>query len=446
MRILHYFLGFPPYRSGGLTKFALDLMLAQKEDGHFVNALWPGKISALFKDVKINKKKNIQGIINYEIINPLPVSLDEGIIDIAAYTKSGDINVYSDFLKQTKIEVIHVHTLMGIHKEFFEAAKQLGIKTVFTTHDYFGICPKVTLFKGNDACEDDDCSNCAYCNRSALGLKKVMLMQSPVYRALKNVALVKYLRKRHRQQFFEEDISVGNAGCEEDAHAIEYKELRKFYISMLEMVDVIHFNSNTSREVYCRYFTPKSYRVITISHKNIQDNRKSSVWQPSKKIRITYLADVKPAKGYYVLKEALDEIWREGKRNFELHIYRGIDEVSPYMTVCSDSFEQNELKDIFSDTDILVAPSIWYETFGFTVLEAASYGVPVIVSDRVGAKDIVPNGSIIVKAGSVEELKHVIQSMDSDRIAKLRREAMNNTIKTWRAYIQENYRLYDDVK
>ena len=29
------------------------------------------------------------------------------------------------------------------------------------------------------------------------------------------------------------------------------------------------------------------------------------------------------------------------------------------------------------ETDIMVAPSIWYETFGFTVLEALSYGVPV---------------------------------------------------------------------
>ena len=30
MRVLHYTLGFPPYRSGGLTKYALDLMLANK--------------------------------------------------------------------------------------------------------------------------------------------------------------------------------------------------------------------------------------------------------------------------------------------------------------------------------------------------------------------------------------------------------------------------------
>ena len=29
MKILHYSLGFPPYRSGGLTKFSMDLMREQ---------------------------------------------------------------------------------------------------------------------------------------------------------------------------------------------------------------------------------------------------------------------------------------------------------------------------------------------------------------------------------------------------------------------------------
>ena len=44
MRILHYFLGFPPYRTGGLTKYAFDLMQAQVEDDHIVIALGPGQI------------------------------------------------------------------------------------------------------------------------------------------------------------------------------------------------------------------------------------------------------------------------------------------------------------------------------------------------------------------------------------------------------------------
>ena len=49
MRILHYALGFPPYRSGGLTKWCVDLMVQQAKEGHEVAMLWPGKMGIATK-------------------------------------------------------------------------------------------------------------------------------------------------------------------------------------------------------------------------------------------------------------------------------------------------------------------------------------------------------------------------------------------------------------
>lgn len=42
--------------------------------------------------------------------------------------------------------------------------------------------------------------------------------------------------------------------------------------------------------------------------------------------------------------------------------------------------------------DLVVVPSQYYETFGFNTLEALSFGKPVIVTENVGAKDLVLNG------------------------------------------------------
>ena len=143
MVIMHYFLGFPPYRSGGLTRYCMDLMDIQRKKGDSVIALWPGEISFISKKTQIKKRKNIKGIINYELSNPLPVPLDEGIEDIKAYTRCCDFSVYETFLKKIKPDVVHIHTLMGIHKEFFDVTKKLKIKTMFTSHDYFGIVLKL---------------------------------------------------------------------------------------------------------------------------------------------------------------------------------------------------------------------------------------------------------------------------------------------------------------
>ena len=169
MKILHYALGFPPYRTGGLTKYCIDLMLTQVEQGHEVALLWPGQITIVKKKTEIHKRRNWNGIGSFEIINPLPVPLDEGILDVDAYIKKGDETVYSKFLQDYSPDVIHIHTLMGLHKEFIHAANELEIKTVFTTHDYFGLCPKVTLFHNGKICDNDhNCIDCVECNQSAL--------------------------------------------------------------------------------------------------------------------------------------------------------------------------------------------------------------------------------------------------------------------------------------
>ena len=44
MNILHYSLGFPPYRRGGMTKYCIDLMAEQLRVGHNVAMIWPGRI------------------------------------------------------------------------------------------------------------------------------------------------------------------------------------------------------------------------------------------------------------------------------------------------------------------------------------------------------------------------------------------------------------------
>lgn len=444
MRIMHYFLGFPPYRTGGLTKYAMDLMKSQVSDGHVVMALWPGEVKLLNKITYVRQRTSIDGIINYELINPLPVSLDEGIKDIEKYTRTCDESMYINFFVESKPDVIHIHTLMGLHKEFIDAAEALGIKTIFTTHDYFGICPKVTLYRCGDACEEDHgCNDCIYCNETALSMKKILVMQSPLYRMIKDSIIMKILRKKHRSDFFAKekipDIVASNIGGSSES----YQHLRTYYISMFEKIGTIHFNSSVSEDVYKRYLKPKNSKRISITHKDVDDNRKVNSWQPNEKLRITCLAPAKPFKGFCVLKKALDELWNNGNHGFSLNLYSPVREASEYMNIKEDGFAYSELRKIMSETDILVAPSIWYETFGFTVLEAISYGVPVIVSDHVGAKDIIGTGGIIVKSGSVERLKQAISSLDKDKIFNLRREIKENVdIKLWPQLVEETYQLY----
>ena len=447
MRILHYFLGFPPYRSGGLTKFATDLMCSQIDLGHQVFALWPGTMNFFHSNISLKKNKPYCNIENYEIINPLPVPLDEGIRDFNSYTKSCDKNVFRSFFQNHKIDVIHVHTLMGLYQEFVIVAKELGIPLIFTTHDYFGICPKVTLFRQNKPCFDPKCVNCFDCNKNALSVKKIKIIQSSLYRKLKDFKFVALFRKRHRNSFFQENLNISSEEKKNKIYAIQYRNLRAFYIEMLKQFDFIHFNSSVTESIYQRYFTPRCSKIISITHRNIKDNRKCSLnKKESNIIRFTYLASLNSEKGFYLIKDVLDDLWNNGNKSFSLKLFHHIKDAPEYIQEHPKAFNYSELENIFSETDILLAPSLWYETFGYTVLEALSYGVPVIVSDNVGAKDIVENCGLIVRAGDRESLKNAILSLNACKIEELKQNILfSKKIKQWDNFAKEMNSIYNRI-
>lgn len=446
MRILHYFLGFPPYRTGGLTKYAFDLMKTQAEQGETVAALWPGQMRLFRSDIFVKKRRNVGQIENYELINPLPVPLDEGIVQQKSFTKACEKMVYRNFLSKLRPDVIHIHTLMGLHRELVVVAREMNIRTVFTTHDYFGICPKVTLYRQGSVCEQDhNCEDCVQCNRHALSVEKIWVMQSPAYRYLKDSFVVKRLRKRHRRDYFTEN-TVPEPQISEEMIAVksgEYRELREYYCGMLSDIDMIHFNSSVAEMIYKRYIVPKDSKVITITHRGIQDNRQRNKWIPADELRITFLAAPRPFKGFEILKDVLDSLWSSGKKNFKLKVFGPVGNPSPYMQISEGGFQTSQLKDILAETDVVAAPSIWYETFGFTVLEAISYGVPVIVSDHVGAKDIIGDGGIVVASGSKEAIKSVILSLTPFKLKKMRESIQKTSIiMTWDQFVYENNSLY----
>lgn len=170
MRILHYTLGFSPYRSGGLTRYAKDLMLSQIELGHMVFAFYPSGSNILKKKCSILYEQCLDGINVYEMLNPLPVPLYYGIKTPEAMMNEKNLNVQSFQLMLERVmpDVLHIHTLMGLPKRYLEIAHERGIRIVFTSHDYYGLCPRVNLISNDGAiCNDWSGRFCAKCNANA---------------------------------------------------------------------------------------------------------------------------------------------------------------------------------------------------------------------------------------------------------------------------------------
>lgn len=417
MKILHYTLGLPPYRTGGLTKYSIDLMQIQQKSIHEVSLIYPGN-STVSRKLYIKRGNDYGGIKVYQIKNPLPVPLLGGIKSPRSFMKEVNENEFIRILRVINPDIIHLHTLMGLHKEFLVAAKQLNIKIIFTTHDYFGICPKVNLLdtKLTNCINYNNGHSCVECNKNGYSLSMIHLMQSNLYRNFKNSSFFVKLRmykkgsyKRLQKSKELVDTSLTNSNLAKD-----YVLLRKYYLEMLKYVDNFHFNSTIAEEEYKKYIPIKG-RVIPITHSNIEDRRKFRAVK-NRDLRITYLGPVDYYKGFYLLKSSLDRLIDDNKRDWKLNVYGDVLENNlednEFHYSFNGKYNYYELDNIFENTDVLVIPSIWKETFGFIGLEALSYGIPILVSSNTGFKDIV----LKYKAGiifepNVQSLKEALENI-----------------------------------
>lgn len=408
MQILHYALGFSPYARGGLTKYVVDLMAAQRRSGYEVGMLWPGQMKT-GKESKIISCGKVEGINSYQLINPLPLSQIYGIENTKIFQENRDVSLCADFIENLNPDVIHIHTLMGMPKELIELLSIKQVRTVYTTHDFFGICPKTILFFNHQSCADNvDCLGCPECNYGALTKVKMMVLQSGLYRGIKESAIVKMIRKsakKDKLQSSDKDKIVDP----ENKRISDYQTLRKYYISILQDIKCIHFNSSYVYEIFKRFMTIREYKILPITNAEISNNKILKKFETTKKLKLCYVGAIADYKGISLLLEALDSITQENSSiasSFELHVY-GETVVEKDYVVQHLPYKYSELKNVMANIDLLCVPRD--VSFGFSVIEGMSYGVPVLVSDEVGAKDLVQDTvtGLVCKC-TVEGLKEKI--------------------------------------
>lgn len=396
LKILQYMPGLPPVMGGGMIKYALDLVQGENEAGHEIILLVPGNFTRVHKNASKIVKKKWNGINCYRIINPLPVSGGKGIRDVSVLKKRGDKELYKSFLDKVKPDIIHVHSFMGLHVSFLEAAAVLGIPIIYTTHDYYGICPKAVLLNGIEQCTVTDGRQCPYCINRIMSVRKLEWQQSAVYGVLKRNPIINFLEysqklvpvkiyirslcKKYKRQKRAPECVMTNIQEEQ-----EYIEVQQYYKEMFGYVTRFHYNSSQSEEIFTQYLGNIPGEVIPINNRNISDKRK--IRDFGRTLRIGFIGR-EAYKGFDLLKDALQSLFEKGLQDFECHVYFNPKEKLPPYIISHKPYKEDEMDQVYEAMDLLVLPSIWKETYGLVVLEALSYGVPVIVSQNVGAKEL----------------------------------------------------------
>ena len=419
MKILHYTLGFQPQRTGGLVKYAEDLILEQIAQGHQVTALYPGNIRLLSKKVGIKKVSSRQ-FECYELLNSLPLALFGGISSPIAFMTPCDKNVYSTFLEEVQPDIIHIHSFMGLHKEFIEIAKNMNIRVVFTSHDYYGLAP-VPHFYFNGVDYSDNNTNLAWniMSSNALSVEKLRFFQVSFYPTIRK--LLKLLGKNPKSK---KNLVIRDVIEEQD-----FSELRHYYNEMFHLIDGYLFNSSLAKNVYeINEIQPANSIVLAITNSSIKQHQRLTT--TNDKIRVAYIGPDEEYKGYFDFIEFAKTLDLE---LYEVATYGHLpNEECPSFIEQKGYFTKETIDSVYENIDILIVPSKWKETFGLITIEALSYGVNVFVSENVGSKDLLPE-------------IHVFKNQNDLVVKVFKNEIENTKLKTIDEHSIEVIQYYERV-
>lgn len=388
MKIIHYSLGFPPERTGGLVQYVLNLAKEQLSLGHDVTIMYPGKISFFRKQtsLKVIERNNIRSV---ELVNSLPLPLIGNIGNPADFMLPSNRIIFEEFLRKENPDIIHVHTLMGLHAEFISVAKQLNIKLVFTTHDYFGISPNPKFYLGgHDFAEDDKHDIWNYVSNEGSPTIRHKLLQTSIYpktrSILKKIKPNKFLNFRNPINY------VASARMLKDNTS--YLLLRNYYLKMLKNFDVFHFNSYVSMRVYGKYLELKDFdfEVLHVTSRNINQVKVSR----KKLKRIKTIAFIGP----YTVEKGFDQFLKFASEHYNMYTFVAMGDKrkipDKYNVKNLGTFNSSELNQFIADVDLVIIPSAWHETFGLVGLEALSRNIKTIASNKTGFSDLLSNDFI----------------------------------------------------
>jgi glycosyltransferase involved in cell wall biosynthesis len=220
----------------------------------------------------------------------------------------------------------------------------------------------------------------------------------------------------------------------------------------LELADHIVVPSTHTKGTFIgRGFDDKKVHVLGYG---IETQLFQPVRNPDGVFRVLYTGQIAYRKGVQYLLEAFSRL---GLRNAELVLVGGIDPAfKPVLARYDghfthiDKLARVDLQKEYARSSVYVLPSLG-DSFALTVLEALASGVPVIISESTGARDIVEDGEhgFVVPVRDVDAIAQALLKCyeSPELLAKLgENAAVLGQAQTWEKYGSKAIDLYRRLK
>lgn len=274
--------------------------------------------------------------------------------------------------------IIHVHGwTKALSSGVIHEATKRGFKVVISLHDYFIACPNGGFYNypKNEICK-------------LKPLSKACL--------LSNCDKANYLQKLYRvnRQYIQNNIG-------------------RVPIDVKNYISISDFSKNVIKE-----YLPDDSTIYDVTNPVFIDKQELPDYNNLSN-KFLLIGRLTPEKGLFLLAEALRKadclavFVGDGECRKELEQKYPEIEITGWV-------DHDKVNQYIRHAKALVLPSLWYETQGLVVAEAAANGIPSIVPDSCAARDMVTDNETGVwfKGGDVNSLTEALVKMNRPTMAE----------------------------
>ncbi len=451
LHILKVSAGMPPLRHGGVPAYVEDLRHGLRRRGHRVSYLDTTPRDSADPRPRIevtSPADDSHGFYNTGATVPFIAPSPSPLSDIRASAEATD--AFAGFLGRIRPDILHFHELLGFPLSLVDTARRLRIPTVFTSQDYFPLCPTIQLYRQGESCcrrraEELVCARCmreqnwdrfSDPGRPAPHLRRFLRSNRLSF------ALAPLANSMHRS-------IVEMLGSDER----RYRRRRRLVNAYLSRLDVIVSMSRRHCELVQELGGPLSnLRQMYLSRTSYRFGQATAEHWPAKDGSLRFLAmNVNsPAKG----RDLLLSEFRRFVRDYpacELHLYGGAAAPSEGTIHFHGRYRADQLDSIAASFDAAIIPSIWEEAYAYVGPELLSRGLPVIASSHGAMKEYVRDGEngLVFDPDLPGSLVAALMKLTSDQGLRQRlttgSRTPNEAIQDFQAHLTQVEALYREL-
>ena len=439
MKILQVTNGFPPRNKAGveILTYNISKELSKKYEVHVLYPVYR-KGSGIYLKSFINKNLYIHEIIIG--INLIKYLKDFILFEPDSYALSYENKriekIFEEVLLKIKPTVVHFQHLIGLSVSLPLIAKKY-YPTILSLNDFWLICPTTHFLRTTgEICRDPSPRRCSEC--LFLGFLNRIQERVP-FRVVKM-----------NNNFLKIYITCAAKNIMNRALTVKH---------IINNVDKIIIPSRTVAEKFIENNflseTDLQDRAVILHHGvNTRDIKKLKR-VPSSKLRFGFVGSPSYRKGVHVLIKAFKAL---KTKDAELLIYgsfnpakdayhRFLLEISKDVPNIKFMGSFNELKEPYSNIDVLVYPSITFEGYGLAVQEAFAAKIPVIASNIGALNEFVMHmkNGLLFEPGDPDSLAEKMQMLiENPRLIEKLAGGIG-TVKSIEDYVIELENIYKEI-